>query len=504
MKKIFLNFFNLLLFVLAGFVIFKTFSPMYNALIVRGDSLVLHWYWEPKTIEFFLKSDHALYTFSMFWTTFARYIPEFLKIHPQTWFSTVNLYVLLAVMYLLQISFLCNFIKYFKNKILSAIWIFLIFFIFAGLMSKTDTIWLLADDCWSFAYLFSPIFSLVLLQEFEKIYVKNELSKVSTTHKCVLLLLIIWLGGTFEFSRFVICSSILVTYLLHIIFINQKINHKKFWLFYCFTVLFSIMVFFTPRFQWWISSRILSINDLISFIPSYVSLYLSNVLVSNLTIIAIMLLLTAIAILFSPKKKREECKKIIICSLAISISVLLFSLLIIIGQESWEYSFEHHGVKLMTKIYLFNVTLSIVGWLIATVKINSIKVYTVALTFLFLYLYVKPINFADEFMINLNKETKKRIYILERVFDLWGKENKVYFNCLDIDSVVPTYSLMYFIFLYDRGGNFENYKQIDFCDVNESNDVCNQKLINFLKEKTGYVLTKEEIEKQDFQKYYRY
>ncbi len=502
MKKIFPVIFNLILFIFAGLLIFKTFAPMYHSLIVRGDSLVLHWYWEPKTIEFFLKSDHALYTFSMFWTTFARYIPELLKIHPQTWFSTVNFYVLFAVMCFLQISFLCNFIKYFKNKSLSAFWIFFIFFIFAGLMHKSDTLWLLADDCWSFAYLFSPIFSLVLLMEFEKIYVKDEYSKISTAHKCVLLLLIICLGGTFECSRFVICSSILITYLLHLFFVNGKINHKKYWLFYCFTVFFSLLPFFSPRFQWWLDSRILSINDLIDFIPSYLSSYFSNVFVSNFPIIALIFLLILVAVLFTPKN--EERKKIIIFSVSVVISIFLFSLLIIVGQEFTEYSFEHPGVKLMTKIYLFNVILSLVGWLITKLKINSIEVYTVAISFVILYLYVKPINFTDEFMINLNKEIQKRIYILERVFDLYGKENKVYLNCLDIDSVVPTYSLMYFIFLYDRGGDFEKYEQINFCDANESHDVCNQKLIDFLKDKTGYVLTKEEIEKLDFQKYYRY
>ena len=51
---------------------------------------------------------------------------------------------------------------------------------------------------------------------------------------------------------------------------------------------------------------------------------------------------------------------------------------------------------------------------------------------------------------------------------------------------------------------FYDYEQIKFCTNGETYEECNKKLVDFLKDKTNYDLTEEEIEKQDFQKYYGY
>ena len=107
-------------------------------------------------------------------------------------------------------------------------------------------------------------------------------------------------------------------------------------------------------------------------------------------------------------------------------------------------------------------------------------------------------------VVNHNKLFQKRIFILERVFDLYEKNQKVFLNCNDFKEFVPEYSLIYFIYLYDRNAKFEDYKQVVFCKENENIDECNKKLIDFLKEKTGYSLSEKEIDTMDFQKYYRY
>lgn len=52
----------------------------------------------------------------------------------------------------------------------------------------------------------------------------------------------------------------------------------------------------------------------------------------------------------------------------------------------------------------------------------------------------------------------------------------------------------------------KNMKKINVCDGIDLDDYekCNQKLLDFYKEKTGLTISKDELNKLDFQKYYRY
>ena len=207
-------------------------------------------------------------------------------------------------------------------------------------------------------------------------------------------------------------------------------------------------------------------------------------------------------------RKDTERKKITIFSTAITISALIFSLTTMIGTQNGQCSFEHFGIRLMTKIYLFNVVLSLLGWLISKLRYNSIKTYTVLLTFIFLFVTYKPISYIDEQYIEQSQQLKRRIFILERIFDLYGKDNKIYvwaFNNFCLLS--PPAHLEYFLYLYDRENeykNFDEYKPVKLCTNSDSYDDCDKKLVQFLKEKTGHELTEEEISKHNFQKYYKY
>ena len=164
---------------------------------------------------------------------------------------------------------------------------------------------------------------------------------------------------------------------------------------------------------------------------------------------------------------------------------------------------EHSGVILMGKIYLFYAVLSLCGWLFSSIKINSIKFLTVICCFAPI-LSLCNLKDRDMYVVETNKQFQKRMYILERVFLLYGREHKIFLNCNDFSAFVPKYSLVYFIYLYDKNSRFDTYAQVDFCSNDENHDDCNKKLVRFLKEKTGYELTDEEIQKQDFQKYYGY
>lgn len=510
MKKAFETFLKLFFYIIVGVFIFKILSPLYHSFIIRGDSLSTHWIGESSFLEFFTKSDHSWFLMSLFYSMGARFIPELLKIHPMTWFSHYYYIAMFAIMYLLQYSIVRNFTKYFKNKTNTVLWVFITFPVFCSFLKQIDVTWIVADDCWSYAYLFLPLFFIVFWSNIETLYVKNTILDDTSSRKIaiykysVLFLLFLCVAVSHEFMRFIVCFSVLIGYILHCLFINSKINHKKFFISYLLIVFANVAIFFTDTFSVWFKERILSLSSISAILPYYLENYFENVLVENRILIALILIFMVLISRVSCDNEKKENKKVVIFAFSTLLSVLIFPLVTIVGQDYSQFSCNHCGIGLMIKIFLFNILLSLCGWLVCTLKLNSFKFYTLLLCFVPLLLGVKSLFFGYDFVLNLNYHTKKRIFILERIFELYGKKEKVFFNSYDVEGTVSNYALFYFIYLYDRGGNFDDYRQVDVCFDKEHVDNCDKKLINFLKEKTGYELTEEEIEKMDFQKYYRY
>lgn len=503
MKK-FYGFLNLFLFILVGLFIFKLLAPLYDGLIIKGDCLSFMWWGESTFLETFTKNEHTCFILAMFNCVCGRYIPELLKIHPQVWYSSYYRLILFFAMYLLQFSFLANFSKYFKNKKFNILWLFLIFPAFLFLMISGWTDWIITDDCWFFAYIFMPIFSIVFFLECEKIYVKNEVEifepKKNYYQKFVFLFLFLCVASSYEFQRFVTCSTLFLGYLLHYFFVNKNLNHKKSILIYLGVIFINSLMFFAPSAQNYIGR--LNSPDIIALFPKYMSVYFKNFIVGNSVLFLAIILLVLCAIFFAPKS--EEKKRLLVFETSIIASTLIFPILLIFfSLYNNMLMVEHSGVILMGKIYLFYAVLSLCGWLISSIKINSIKFLTVICCFAPI-LSLCNLKDRDMYVVETNKQFQKRMYILERVFLLYGREHKIFLNCNDFSAFVPKYSLVYFIYLYDKNSRFDTYEQVDFCSNDENHDDCNKKLVRFLKEKTGYELTDEEIQKQDFQKYYGY
>lgn len=504
MKKFLYGVLNLFLFILTGLFIFKLLSPLYDGLIIKGDCLSFMWWGESTFLETFTKNEHTCFILAMFNCICGRYLPELFKIHPQVWYSGYYRLILFLAMYLLQFSFLANFSKYFKNKKFNILWLFLIFPSFLFLMINGWADWIITDDCWSFAYIFMPVFSIVFLSECEKIYVQNQVEifepKKNYYQKIVLFLLFICVASSYEFQRFVTCGALFFGYFLHYFFVNKNLNHKKSILIYLFVIIINLLMFFVPSAQNYIGR--LKLPDIVAIFPKYMSLYFKNFIVGNSELFLAIILLVLCAIFFAPKT--DEKKRLFVFETSILASALIFPILLIFfSLYNNMLMVEHSGIILMTKIYLFYVSLAICGWLIANIKINSIKFLTVICCFAPI-LSLFNLKNMDMYVVDTNKQFQKRMYILERVFLLYGREHKIFLNCNDFSAFVPKYSLVYFIYLYDKNAGFEDYQQVDFCSSDENSEDCNKKLIKFLKEKTGYELTDKEIEKQDFQKYYGY
>ena len=295
MKKFLYGVLNLFLFILTGLFIFKLLSPLYDGLIIKGDCLSFMWWGESTFLETFTKNEHTCFILAMFNCICGRYLPELFKIHPQVW-------------YLLQFSFLANFSKYFKNKKFNILWLFLIFPSFLFLMINAWADWIITDDCWSFAYIFMPVFSIVFLLECEKIYVQNQVEifepKKNYYQKIVLFLLFICVASSYEFQRFVTCAALFFGYFLHYFFVNKNLNHKKSILIYLFVIIINLLMFFVPSAQNYIGR--LKLPDIVAIFPKYMSLYFKNFIVGNSELFLAIILLVLCAIFFAPKTSLQK------------------------------------------------------------------------------------------------------------------------------------------------------------------------------------------------------
>lgn len=501
---------NVFIFIISAVFVFKSLSPFYHSFVVRSDTLTgtFAGLLMPFT-NFLTCSDHSWIVMSLFWRITARLIPEFLGIHPQVWFCQYYYWFLFGMMILLLSSIWSNFTKYFKNKNYSSLWIFLIIPILFGFIQKSDAACFLHDDCWSYAYFFLPCFFIVFFSELEKFYIKNDFHNCSKTHKVVLFLLLLCVGVSHEFSRFVLCASVFFCYLLNTIFINKNINHKKFWQFYSLIVVSNTFLFFSPCFQNWYLDRQNSFSEILNKISGFFVSYCKYILLDNfLLLLLIVSFLVFILVKVHQKKiddeKQFESKRLCVFALSATISVLLFPLLTMIGDEYGFPSCEHRGVRLLTSIFLLNIFLSELGWFIAESKNIVCKISIIFICFaslIFQNKYQCFGNYIDEFKYSLN--LKKRVYILERIFEEYGRKNKVFLYTEG--DCTPT-SIVYFLYLYDRNSEQNEYKNINACENIDFFDYekCNKKLLNFYNQKTGRTITEDDLNELDFQKHYKF
>lgn len=503
-KKLWL--FECLIFLGIGFLLFKFLSPMFFALTIRGDSICWQYDYLITPIALFSKSDHCWFIMSFFWSAIVRLLPEILQIHPQVWFSDYCPWFLFGIFYLFQLSIVFNFTKYFKNNKYFLLWLFITVPLLIGIANRTEALWMLSDDCWFMAYYFLPIFSILFFSLLEKNYVKN--GSIYPPPKFNFLFLsniFLFIGVAFshEYSRFILCSSLFIGYILHFLLINKNLNHLKNIIIYAVIVILNSFTFFLQTYHSWIGERLYKVTEIQENITFFLSGYYKYFFSENYVLLFLIIFLLILS--FSFLKNSAERKKITIFCLSTLISILLFPLLTMVGHEGSNPCFIHTGIRFLTKLYLYNLFLSLLGWFVSSCKINSIKIYTTLSCFLILLIQVLPIK-LDILTIQRNHQIRTRIYILERIFNLYGHNHKELLYCYDINEMIPCTTLAYFLYIYDfnfhTNYKIENYKTIDFCSIDEDYESCNKKLIKFLKDKTGYELTEEEIMKQDFQKYY--
>lgn len=482
-------------------------SPPIHESLFEPFSSEFPWITADNPFFLFFSNVHPYCISSFFLTLTNRFIPELLHTHPMNYILNYN-YHILVLCFLLQLYVIKeNFVKYFQNKNFLNIFLLIIFPIVTCILFE-NLFFATSDDCWGYAYILIPSFAYALFSQIEYLYVTGE--KISKKKICLLTVLFICVSVSNEIFKLMLCSGAFILYILHIVFINKRINHKKYWLLYIIGVIILLQSLLNPALNVWVSTKDChySVTQIINMLPNCFVHMFNIYVMKNILIIGTLVSLCFL-LLFSPKSIQK--KKLSLFLISILLSLLITLLSFILGYENYQnitYMFEHRGIVFITKIVLLNLIFSILGYLICTQK-NIYNKFIIPLI-IFLILFIPSVKLIKDYYNGVIPAVKyekymllKRFYILERLFTDYGIKNKIYFYDYK-NGDINELGIYYFKNLYDRNSDISDYKSEYICDYLDNFAQCEHKLINFTEQKTGYTFTNEELEKLDFSVYHKY
>ena len=179
-----------------------------------------------------------------------------------------------------------------------------------------------------------------------------------------------------------------------------------------------------------------------------------------------------------------------------------------IGNEYSDFSFEHHGLRLMLIVIFIYCILSAFGYLLKMSDNKKLKIILSVFAFLQFFTALSIPDFEKETLYDKNqsKEIKRIAYMIEKMFIFHGKKQKKYYYIKRTDAINHS-SILYLLYRYDKNASKNDYKIIDVCeadlDINKSAD-CRNKFLKLFEEKTGQTITKEELENPDFSVFDKY
>lgn len=145
------------------------FLPLTTTMSVNGESLYMPYISQEEHIQpnsfwqVFTANNRSLYVLSMFWVLTARYLPRILDIHPQVCINTVTCWFMFSLFLCLLFALANNFFKYLKTRYFYAPVLAFVFVTVVALLQQSQFIWMFRSDWLMYAYVFLPIFGLLLL-----------------------------------------------------------------------------------------------------------------------------------------------------------------------------------------------------------------------------------------------------------------------------------------------------------------------------------------------------
>lgn len=492
------NIINLLCFIVTAFIMYSFLQPLLKLCTPFAESLFMPYISFIPNVgnasiwQVFTASDHCWIIWSPIYVLTNRYMPSLLNMHPVTYFETVNSTIILCVFALFMYAINNNFFKYFKSQIFKPLFILALFPVVLTFLTSTELQTIFCWDCWFWAYIFLPMFPLILISTAEYFYVKGENPSKHQIIVGAILLLLTAVGH--EFFRFMLVSSLFIGFCLHKFFINRNLGFKKFLPAFLGITFINVLIFATRSWSEWFTKR--TRIDIIQIIPEYLQNFYTYILKDNAFLIGLVIA-AFLAVTFLVKN--ESKKRLFVCETSIIISLVAFLLLIIIGQDTFQIMLQHLGVRFLTKITLFSVFLSLMGFLIANLCETKEKVVALAATIItfFPLCSLRAFFFLDSTFYIENVRSK--LYMIEKAFLLNGQKNRTLYNFCPNDGAFNDQLIYYLVNNYNKGDNVNEYtikhsnkEDDEFISRSES-------MRKFLEKEANVTFTDEELEHPDFE-----
>lgn len=508
-------FFILFVSFMSIFAIFFVFGSLISNITVTCETLYmpfmtylpntenLDYFW-----KMFLSSDHSWFFASFVLHLFSRVLPSVTNSNPQDFYLTYGWILFFIIFCIFCYVMTFNASKYFKHP-LSPIFVFwLIFPFIVNNIQSSVFAWVLYNDTWFICYIFNSLFPLLLFQILEKYYVTQKWFFFSpdkenvVTNKFVhylkiffVILLVFLTGIGHELYKFVFLGTLILGLWLHKSFVKTKINYKSYISFIIVAVIMNCFVFLIPTFHNWFSSNVREFSVLASVMMTNNAFfdYVIGGNIFKLIFIPLLLVYSYFAV-----EEKEQVKRLAVSVISSYISLLIFNYLIIFLTDCNLDISQHYGIRFLTKTVLLSLLFSVVGFVIAKssekfkkITIGSFVVFFVTLCPFFL------LNGLDKFQgfYEDSEYVVENQYLVEKFYDLYGKNHNIIYATYP-QGVFCDRSYLYFKHWY--GGNDKPYTVEFVCNQNDRNEVCQQKLIKKIYEKTHFRVYEDDLSDFEF------
>ena len=325
--------------------------------------------------------------------------------------------------------------------------------------------------------------------------------KITKKQIIIFILLFIICGVGHEFFRFIILCSLVIAFLLDRLFIKDKINIKRCIFTYSLICIINVILCFTHAYKtYYINYRSnYSLQELINYIPYYLTEYNTYIIKANLGLFIILLCSLFVLRVICTKNKQSN-KRFYIIIFSYVLSEMIFEL-VLIHASLYQDMVKHIGISFLFKILLLNCIISSWGYIIK----YSNRVKSTVTIILFLTIFTSALSFYEtktlKPAIQNAKNIRTNMYILEKFYLINRKYDTDIYNYYT-DSTFSNYFTKYLNNTYRTHFDFYNPTVHNICSETDGINVCKDKMLQLIKEKVGYDFSKEELEKMDFQSLY--
>lgn len=508
-------FFVIFVFFMSIFSIYLVFGNIISNITVTGETLFMPFTTYLSNTEnvdyfgkMFLSSDHSWFLASFVLHLFSRVLPSVSNIHPQEFYLSYAWIAFFLIFCIFCYTITLNFSKYFKFPFapLLSFWVTFPFIVINFLSSHF--VWVLYNDTWFVCYIFNSLFPLFLFQIIEKYYVtkrwffaSDDKEKIITNKfihyaKISGIILLVFLTGIgHELYRFVLLGTLILGFIFHKLFIKTDINYKSYILFLFVAIIMNCFLFLIPTFHEWFNYNV----DKFSFISSFFKTnkaFLDYVICGNIWKLIFIPIFLGYA--YFAVDDKEQAKRLTVVVGSAYISLLIFNYIIIFLTDC-DLSISHHyGIRFLIKTVLLTLLFSVVGFVFAksSEKYKKISIISSVIFFVIWAMFPFCKYFYELSGYEMDSEyILENQYIVEKFYNLYGKNNNVIYATYP-EQTICEHSYHYFKNWY--GGSDKPYKLIFVCKQGDSYEVCQQKLIKKMYEKTHLRVYEDELSDFEF------